>query len=146
MPKMRGFLLLLVMILPVLGLSGCSRNGPAELAADAAPGSVPDLVGDYAVNGINAVGSAYGGTLSIWAGDSPDSYDMQWIITGSIQKGTGYLDGNVLRVNWETINSITGFAQGTITYTVTTNGELYGFRSIEGVSGQGQETAYPNNK
>lgn len=146
MNHVRNVLILLTGLLAALLLSCCSRNNPAELAPDAAPGAVPALSGDYAVNGINAVGSDYGGTLSIWAGEEADTYRMQWIITGSIQEGTGYLDGNVLVGKWETLNSITGFAQGTITYTVTTNGELYGFRSIDGVAGQGQETAYPNDK
>lgn len=140
------FLRIAILSLIAVLLSGCGRSGPASLGADAEPGAIPDLRGNYAVNGINAVGSAYGGTLSIWEDDEPGAYRMQWIITGSIQEGTGYLDGNVLYANWETLNSITGFAQGTITYTVTVNGELYGFRSIEGVAGLGQETVYPNKK
>jgi hypothetical protein len=146
MVNLRTWTTILILLLAALFTSGCSRNGPAELGADANPAAVPELSGDYAVNGINAVGSAYGGTLSIWPGDTPDSYRMQWIITGSIQEGSGYLDGNVLHAKWETLNSITGFATGGITYTVTVNGELYGVRSIEGVAGLGQETAYPNQK
>ena len=133
-------------LLIVFLASGCSRNGPAVLGADANPGSIPDLTGNFAVNGVNAAGSDYGGTLSIWAGETPGTYRMQWIITGSIQEGAGYLDGNVLYANWETLNNVTGYAQGTITYTVTVNGELYGFRNIEGVEGLGKETVYPNRK
>jgi hypothetical protein len=140
------FVLVLGGVLVLLMVGGCSRRGPATLGADAGLEAVPELSGNYAVNGVNAVGSAYGGTLSIWAGDLANTYRMPWIITGSIQEGSGYLDGNVLRAEWKTLNNITGFAQGTITYTVTVNGELYGFRSIEGVPGLGQETVYPNQK
>ena len=143
----KSSLLRIFTLLVLLAAGACSaRSGPAALSADADPAAVPDLTGDYALNGVNAVGSEYGGTLSMWAGDDPGSYRMQWIITGSIQEGMGYLNGNVLTAEWHTLNSITGDARGVITYTVTTKGELYGFRSIEGVSGLGQETVYPNQK
>ena len=130
--------------LGLLLLSACSRGTPAPLAPDAPADAVPDLVGEYAVNGFDPLGTEYGGRLTITAADTPGTYHMQWIITGSIQVGVATLQGNQLLVEWRTTDDFSGGSQGTATYTVTVNGELYGTRTVEGHSETGTETAYPN--
>ena len=133
------------LVLIVLFLAACSRT-PAALGEDAAPGSLPDLLGDYALNGVNASGSAYAGTLTIQPGDTPGQYKIQWLVTGGVQVGTGIVDGNVLNVEWKSLSSVAGDTSGAGTYTITVNGELYGKRTTDGMPGSVEETCYPNQK
>ncbi len=136
---------ILICLLITLFLTACTGQ-PAALGADAAPGSVPDLVGDYAINGVSPDGVAYGGTLTIKPGDTPGNYRIQWLVTGGIQEGTGVIDGNVLKVQWTSISSVAGETSGAGSFVVTVNGELYGNRTTNGVQGSAQETYYPNKK
>ncbi len=71
---------------------------------------------------------------------------MQWIVTGSVQEGTGTLEGNKLRVQWQTLEALRGQSQGAIEYTVTTLGELHGWRTMDGYAGTGREAAFPKEK
>jgi hypothetical protein len=114
------------------------------MAPDADPNNVPDLVGEYAVNGFDPLGQEYGGRLSISDNAEPNSYTMQWILVGSIQEGVGVLKGNQLLVEWQSVESSSSQSWGTATYTVTEAGELYGIRMVEGFSEEGTEQAFPN--
>ena len=124
--------------------SACTRRGDGSLAPDAPPDAVPPLEGDYVVNGLDPLGTEYSGVLTIFTTDIPDKYSMQWIIVGSIQHGKGILEGNVLRVEWDSLEEVGGGMHGTSTYTVTVNGQLYGTRTVDGQTEKGTETAYPN--
>lgn len=135
----------LISLLALL-LSACSGREPAPLALDAPADNVPDIVGDYALNGVDFFGQDYGGRLSIQPGDAPGQYKLNWIITGYIQEGTGTLEGNQLLVEWRTISGPLPDLHGTATYTVTVNGELYGTRQAEGFEQVETETAYPNQE
>jgi hypothetical protein len=140
---------ILFLLLAVLLLTACSKmpKTPAPLGADAPADKVPNIVGDYALNATDASGEDYGGTLTISAGDKPDEYNLQWIISGGIHTGTGKLEGNKLTVTWKSVEAGTGINHsGSASYTVTVNGELYGTRSIDGIDKPGTETAYPNPK
>ena len=93
----------------VLLLAACSARSTTKgliTGADAQPGAVPDIVGSYSVNGEDPIGTEYGGNLTIKPGASPTEYLLQWIVTGSIQEGSGKLDGNKLRVEWRTVEGI----------------------------------------
>ena len=134
------FVFLLVLLLPA-----CStRERLVEMAPDADPDKVPNLVGEYAVNGLDPLGQEYGGRLTISAGDQSDTYNMQWIVVGSIQEGVGVLNGNQLLVDWQSVENSTNKSQGTANYTVTENGELYGTRTVDGYPKDGTEQAFPN--
>ena len=84
------------------------------------------------------------GTLPLTAGENPDEYKFQWIIIESVQEGIGVLNGNQLQIQWHSIDNSTEPYSGSVTYTVTINGELYGRRTVDGREGEGIETAYPN--
>ena len=141
---MKRYLLLSILLLLLL-LSACStRERSDEMAPDADPGNVPNLVGDFAVNGFDPLGQEYGGRLTITAGDQSDTYKMQWIVVGSIQEGVGILKDNQLHVEWQSVESSTSQSRGTATFTVTEAGELYGTRMVEGYTKEGTEKAFPN--
>lgn len=136
--------LLAVFISLVVALSACGDDEGSNLAPDANPASVPGLPGTYVVNGIDPLGTEYGGHLTITEGGGLNRYDLQWIITGSIQEGTGSLDGNRLVVDWNTVEGLNRDATGTAEYTVTEAGELYGTRTVVGSDEVGTEEAFPN--
>jgi hypothetical protein len=74
----------------VLLLAACSARSTTKgkiTGADAQPGAVPDIVGSYSVNGLDPIGTEYGGNLTIKPSASPTEYLRQWIVTGSIQEG-----------------------------------------------------------
>jgi hypothetical protein len=127
-----------------LVISACTaRNNPGEIMPAADPNNLPDLIGTYAINGIDPLGDEYGGHLTIAMGDETDTYYLQWIVTGGIQEGTGMVKGNQLVVQWQTIEGTTQ-AKGTAIYTITETGQLYGTRTSDRLEGQGEEQAYPN--
>ena len=129
---MKKILFIVILFILIL-LSSCSRSDKYSPAApDAQPDAVPNLVGEYAVNGFDPMGTEYGGRLSIMPGEGENEYLMQWIIVGSIQEGVGVLEGNQITVEW---NSVAGMVEthGRALYTVTEAGELYGTKSVEGL-------------
>jgi hypothetical protein len=123
--------------------NSCSDDS-GQLSPDASVGDVPDILGTYVLNGTDYLGNDYGGHLTITAGTNPGEYKFQWIIMESVQIGTGYLEGNQIQVQWQSIDPSIALYQGSVQYTVTVNGELYGTRTILGRDGTGVETAYPN--
>jgi len=139
---MRRLLPFLVVCLVLL--SGCGEDGAGKLAPDADPAGVPNLVGSYVVNGFDPLGTEYGGHLTISEGEGLNRYDLQWIITGSIQEGIASLEGNQLIVEWSTVDGLNRDVSGTAEYTVTEAGELYGTRTVAGSDEVGREEAFPN--
>lgn len=130
----------------VIVLTGCTaKDRSVPTTADAPPDAVPDIIGKYAVNGVDPLGTEYGGHLTIQPGENEHEYLLQWIVVGSIQEGTGVLEGNQLFVEWRTVEGVTGKTQGEAVYTITLAGELYGTRTVDGFSGVGEEIAFPNN-
>jgi len=102
-----------------------------------------DLEGDYYINGVDQKGNEYGGSLTINATDEADVYEMQWIITGSIQSGIGRVSGNQLLVEWGALQGFDSSSQGTATYEISADGELVGERIVAGEEGIGTEEAFP---
>jgi len=135
-------ILLLALILTACG----APRTPAPLAADAPADNVPNIIGSYALNANDPTGEQYGGTLTIFAGNIPDQYKLQWLLSGDVQEGTGTLQGNQLIFTWQSVPGIDQSVSGKGIYTVTINGELHGDRFIAGVDTPGTETAYPNVK
>ena len=140
---MNRIYLLLILLILSLTLFACSDD-EIVLGPDAPPSSVPDILGTYVVNGTDHLGNDYGGHLTITAGDNPNEYKLQWIIVESIQEGLGSLKGNELSIEWRSLDTSTEPYQGTVVYTVTVDGELYGTRTVLGREGVGEEIAYPN--
>jgi hypothetical protein len=132
-------------LLVVLLLSGCS-SGPKPLGPDASPDRLPEIAGDYIVNGFDPTGIEYGGRLKVAPGGLLGVYQLEWLISGGMQTGSGRLEGNQLKAEWHSLAS-QGRKEmnGTVVYTITTNGELYGPKSLDGYPTSGTETAYPNS-
>jgi hypothetical protein len=142
----KTLLIIALMLILSAGLAACSRpSGPTALAPDAPPNAVPDLTGEYVVNGFDPLGTEYSGTLTIQPGDNPGEYHLIWIIVGSIQEGTGSLNGNQLEVAWHSSPNMNRQTSGKTIYTVTTARQLKGQRFTDGYDTAGTETAYPNN-
>jgi len=140
----RKLWLFLLLLLLVLTLAACTRRDRLNPSApDASPDSIPNLIGAYAVNGTDPIGTEYGGHLTILPGDAQDEYKMQWIIVGSIQEGVGVLKGNQLLVEWHSVEGMVE-TQGNAVYTVTEAGELYGTKTVDGLETEGTEIAFPN--
>ena len=136
---------LVVTCLFMLTLSACTMRERAQIKGkDASPDALPTIVGSYSVNGFDPLGTEYGGNLTVAPAEAADQYKLQWIITGSIQEGEGRVEGNKLIVQWRTVPSIGPGATGVTTYTITTEGELYGQRQVEGQVKLGRENAFPN--
>ena len=136
---------LVVTCLFALTLSACTMRERAQIKGkDASPDALPTIVGSYSVNGFDPLGTEYGGNLTVAPAEAADQYKLQWIITGSIQEGEGRVEGNKLIVQWRTVPSIGPGATGLTTYTITTEGELYGQRQVEGQVKLGRENAFPN--
>lgn len=126
--------------LALLALVACSGgDDDAELAPPAEAGEVGDLSGRYVVNGLDPLGSEYGGSLRIEGG--PTLYTLTWVVTGSLQEGDGEVVGNRLEVRWRTVDGPP--SRGEADYVVTTAGELDGVRTVEGYPGSGTEQAFP---
>ena len=135
----------LLLLVALVALSACGEDEGSNLAPDADPGSVSESLGSYVVNGVDPLGTEYGGHLTIIEGEGLNRYQLQWIITGSIQEGTGSLEGNQLLVEWNIVEGLNRDARGTAEYTVTEAGELYGTRTVIGSDEVGTEEAFPND-
>ena len=136
--------ILIVVFIAVL-LASCSNSRGRITGADAPPGAVPDLAGNYVLNGVDPEGDEYGGVLTIMPGQAPGQYNLQWIVTGNIQEGTGVVEGNRLRLEWRSSAvDPTKSTRGHGAYTITTGRELYGMRSVDGAEGGAKEKAFPN--
>ena len=103
----------------------------------------PDAIGGtYFLNGVDFSGTEYGGQLIITQTARPDEYGLQWIVTGSLQTGTGTFDGETLAGTWETIESA-GDARGTVQYELRDDGSLAGERLVDGQDTPNTEEAFP---
>ncbi len=128
-----------IVILVALSGGGLAMCGLPGDSLDDADG----IVGTYVVNGTDPAGVEYSGTVTISPASGVDIYDVQWLVTGSIQRGTGRLSGNRLTVEWETVTSPRGDSTGTATYTVDADGILRGERTVDGADGIGTEEIFP---
>jgi hypothetical protein len=111
------------------------------------PGSQVDvgdgLAGTYVVNGIDALGIEYSGTAVIGETSRPNEFVFSWIVTGSIQTGTGTRTGDAIEVEWQVTEGPRSGSTGSATYTVNDSGWLVGERTIDGTDGVGTEEIIP---
>ncbi len=131
------------LVVPVVILVALSAGG---LAMCGLPGDSLDddvgILGTYVVNGVDPIGTEYSGTVTISEGTA-GTYVVQWIVTGSIQRGTGRLSGDRLVVEWETVTDARGSSSGTAEYVVGDDGILRGERFVDGVAEPGTEEIFP---
>lgn len=94
------------------------------------------FVGRWLVNGVDAFGSEYSGSLTIR--DADDGYLLEWIITGALVSGSGELEGGVLVAEWKSL-APGREAQGRAEYRLEGD-QLIGVVSPDGVADKGRET------
>lgn len=114
---------------------------PGDLAVgrDAETG----IAGTYTVNGTDPTRAEYSGTAVIVETSDSAVFDVEWIITSAIQRGTGTLQGSTFSVDWEATASAGG-GSGRSVYVVEADGRLVGERFIDGVDEPGPETLFPD--
>ncbi|MBT8197013.1 MAG: hypothetical protein KJP12_00640 [Acidimicrobiia bacterium] len=122
----------------IIGLSACSF--PGATIEDG-----PGLVGTYVVNGVDPGGYEYSGTVVIIGTDDADRVEIEWIVTGAVQTGTGVISGDTLDVEWSTLSGSQADASGTATYTITSDGRLVGTRTVSGADVVGTEEIFPES-
>ncbi len=115
---------------------------PGALPAD--EDRTPGLPGTYTVNGTDPTGGEYSGTVVIKDTDAPDTFALEWIITGALQHGTGVRSGNELAVTWTAdASGDGGEIHGTGAYTIGGDGRLNGTWRSDRAAGTGSEEIVP---
>jgi len=114
---------------------------PGDLPADTDSGD--GLAGTYTVNGTDPSGVEYSGTVVVTAADDPDRYDIEWIVTGGIHRGTAVRSGHRLVVEWEAVASVGDTRSGTAGYDILADGRLIGSRYFDGFDRPGSEEIFP---
>lgn len=95
------------------------------------------FVGRWLVNGTDAFGSEYSGSLTIQR--DGEQYRLEWIITGALVSGTGAVAGDVLTAEW--VSSAAGReAAGTAEYRLSGD-MLSGVVRPDGATENGMENA-----
>ena len=102
----------------------------------------PGIVGTYIVNGFDPLEIEYSGTVTI-VQRTGNEYGIEWIVTGTVQRGIGRLNGTEFVVEWDTVASARGESSGTAVYVVGNDGVLRGTRTVDGVDEIGTEEIYP---
>jgi hypothetical protein len=106
-----------------------SATETLELVANAAPGDIALSEGSYKVEGKNADGSAYEGTVEIER--QGKGYHLSWEVGSSSYEGNGVLAGNLLTVEWGSPTPVV--------YALGTDGSLTGLWD----AGKGEERLTP---
>lgn len=119
------------------------------LYVTALPGDLPvgreaegGLLGVYTVNGVDDTGAEYSGTMTIADVDASDGrYDVEWIITGAIQRGTGVVEGDRFVTDWEVVASADDTIAGRTVYELDADGApVRGERTLVDAGGGGLPT------
>jgi hypothetical protein len=143
-PKLRRRLLLgagVAAFLVFLYFTALPNTFPADSDGDS--GRDGSLAGTYTINGVDHLGTEYSGTVTIVDGPSPDRYEIEWVVTGAIQQGTGLLEGQTLTADWASVASAAP-GSGRTVYTIADDGALVGQRFVDGVTEPGTETLFPD--
>ena len=127
-----------VVLLIALSAGGIAMCGlPGDTLRDG-----PGIAGTYVVNGFDPSEVEYSGTVTIVERSDGD-YDIEWIVTGTIQRGTGTLVNDRFTVDWVTVTSPRGESSGTAVYVVGDDGVRRGTRTVDGVDEPGTEEIFP---
>ena len=94
------------------------------------------FVGRWLINGTDAFGEEYSGSLTIRK--SGDEYALDWIVTGAVITGTGTSTGEILTAEWQRVGDGRQ-ARGTGEYRVQ-DGLLVGELRSEDSAEPGHET------
>ena len=132
--KIAVFLSAVLLITLACGL--LPTKGDDAVEAPIEESQLPDISGDYTVNGTNADGSPYSGEANITR--AGDGYTIRWVIASESMQGLGEFDGQTYRVDWEA-----SWGTGEAVYSLTSNGILQGTWTTDGGSGQGTEELKP---
>jgi hypothetical protein len=106
-----------------------SATETLDLVANAAPGDIALSEGSYKVEGKNADGSDYAGTVEI--AKQGKGYHLSWEVGSSSYEGNGTLAGNLLTVDWGSSTPVV--------YALGSDGSLAGLWD----AGKGEETLTP---
>ena len=100
------------------------------------------IAGTYTVNGVDATGLEYSGTVVITGTEQPDRYDVEWIITNAIQEGSGLVEGSTFTATWTTSAAVEP-ASGRSVYEITDDGRLVGERFLDTGGEPATEELFP---
>ena len=106
-----------------------SATETLTLVAHAAPDEAEIAEGTYKVEGTNADGKAYEGTVEI--AEQGEGYHLSWDVGDSSYEGNGTLSGNLLTVDWGSATPVV--------YALGADGSLTGLWD----AGKGEETLTP---
>jgi hypothetical protein len=106
-----------------------SATETLTLVAHAAPDEAEIAEGTYTVEGTNADGKAYEGTVEI--AEQGEGYHLSWDVGDSSYEGNGTLAGNLLTVDWGSATPVV--------YALGADGSLTGLWD----AGKGEETLTP---
>ncbi len=123
----------------VLMVYACALPGDLPVGRDDEDG----LPGIYTVNGTDPVGGDYSGTLTIVGTDDPRTFDVQWLVTGARQEGTGVLAGQVFTVTWTEVDNATDRGFETTVYQIADDGSMVGTWRAEEFDQPGTEDVFP---
>jgi hypothetical protein len=131
---MRRITATLTLLLVALAVQGCAFVDNDTSVSNGVEGT-------YYVNGVDPGGTEYGGQLIITK-TGTNQYDMDWIVTGSIQSGSGRFNGDVLDAEWRTVEGLRE-SSGTARYEIQEDGSLIGERFESRFDEAGYEEAFP---
>ena len=129
----------LALLVGALAAGGCAF--PGDSLED-----LEGIAGTYVVNGVDPLGVEYSGTVVITPDDTAadGTYAVEWLVTGTVQKGVGHLAGNRFVVEWSTVEGAgPTSSSGSATYTVAADGVLRGTRTVDGIDEPGTEEIFP---
>ncbi len=115
----------------------------------ALPGDLPagrtgsGIAGTYTINGVHSSGEEYSGTVVITETATGGTFDIEWLITGTIQRGTGVQRGDRLTVDWQSVAAADGDIRGGGSYRIDVDGRLVGTRTVSGVDEPSTEELFP---
>ncbi len=133
---------IIVVLAVVMLTTACSRGSEeGGLGPPADPTNLPDITGSHYVAGVDPLHAEYGGRVLITRNDD-GTYDFKWVVSGSMQEGTGTIDGNTVEVRWRLVQPESDRA-GTASYVITEDGGLEGTRAVDGYDEPGTEEIFP---
>jgi hypothetical protein len=122
---------MVIVVLSAAFLYTCALPGDLPASVDTSDG----LPGTYSVNGVDPSGSEFSGTAVIRPTDGNSVFDIELLITGSIQQGRGELSGNRFQGTWRAVSSAAGQVTGTFDYLRSIDGTLTGTWTVDGSAG-----------
>ena len=113
------------------GFAWLSAPNPSPVSEPGDP-----FVGRWLINGTDAFGEEYSGSLTIRK--SGEEYSLDWIVTGAVITGVGSSNGEVLSAEWQRVGEGRQ-AWGTGEYRIQ-DGVLVGTLRTQEAAGSGLET------